>query len=310
MKIAITGGAGFIGSNLAHTLAECSQVSEVRIVDDLSTGSKDNLAPLAVHFLEGSVLDAALLDRAFHGIDAIVHLAALPSVPRSVNDPVASHHANATGTLSVLEAARRAGGVQVIAASSSSVYGANPRLPKHEGLLPAPMSPYAASKLAGEAYLSAYHHSYGLPVLPFRFFNVYGPRQPAGHAYAAVVPAWISAATTGRPLVVHGDGGQTRDFTYVATVCRILARAALRTVADPEPVNLAYGTRTSLLDLIAELELATGTTLHPQHTAARPGDVRHSQADNTRLRTLFPEVEPTTLREGLEQTVRWFRGRA
>ncbi|MFJ1934557.1 NAD-dependent epimerase/dehydratase family protein [Kitasatospora sp. NPDC088160] len=310
MKIAITGGAGFIGSNLAHTLAECSQVSEVRIVDDLSTGSKDNLAPLAVHFLEGSVLDAALLDRAFHGIDAIVHLAALPSVPRSVNDPVASHHANATGTLSVLEAARRAGGVQVIAASSSSVYGANPRLPKHEGLLPAPMSPYAASKLAGEAYLSAYHHSYGLPVLPFRFFNVYGPRQPAGHAYAAVVPAWISAATTGRPLVVHGDGGQTRDFTYVATVCRILARAALRTVADPEPVNLAYGTRTSLLDLIAELELATGTTLHPQHTAARPGDVRHSQADNTRLRTLFPEVEPTTLREGLEQTVGWFRGRA
>ncbi|MEV7939128.1 MULTISPECIES: NAD-dependent epimerase/dehydratase family protein [unclassified Kitasatospora] len=310
MKIAITGGAGFIGSNLAHTLAECSQVSEVRIVDDLSTGSKDNLAPLAVHFLEGSVLDAALLDRAFHGIDAIVHLAALPSVPRSVNDPVASHHANATGTLSVLEAARRAGGVQVIAASSSSVYGANPRLPKHEGLLPAPMSPYAASKLAGEAYLSAYHHSYGLPVLPFRFFNVYGPRQPAGHAYAAVVPAWISAATTGRPLVVHGDGGQTRDFTYVATVCRILARAALRTVADPEPVNLAYGTRTSLLDLIAELELATGTTLHPQHTAARPGDVRHSQADNTRLRTLFPEVEPTALREGLEQTVRWFRSRA
>ncbi|MFJ3217523.1 NAD-dependent epimerase/dehydratase family protein [Kitasatospora sp. NPDC086801] len=310
MKIAITGGAGFIGSNLAHTLAECPQVSEVRIVDDLSTGSKDNLAPLAVHFLEGSVLDAALLDRAFHGIDAIVHLAALPSVPRSVNDPVASHHANATGTLSVLEAARRAGGVQVIAASSSSVYGANPRLPKHEGLLPAPMSPYAASKLAGEAYLSAYHHSYGLPVLPFRFFNVYGPRQPAGHAYAAVVPAWISAATTGRPLVVHGDGGQTRDFTYVATVCRILARAALRTVADPEPVNLAYGTRTSLLDLIAELELATGTTLHPQHTAARPGDVRHSQADNTRLRALFPEVEPTALREGLEQTVRWFRGRA
>ncbi|MBV6699966.1 NAD-dependent epimerase/dehydratase family protein [Kitasatospora aureofaciens] len=306
MKIAITGGAGFIGSNLAHTLAGLTEVSEIRVVDDLSTGSKDNLDPLAVHFLEGTVLDPALLDRAFRDVDTIVHLAALPSVPRSVNDPLASHHANATGTLSVLEAARRAGGVHVIAASSSSVYGANPHLPKHEDLRPAPKSPYAASKLAAESYLRAYSHCYGLPVLPFRFFNVYGPRQPAGHAYAAVVPAWVNAATTGRPLVVHGDGAQTRDFTYVGTVCQVLAQAALRRVADPEPVNLAYGTRTSLLGLIAELELATGTRLHPQHTAPRPGDVQHSQADNTRLRSLFPEGRPTPLREGLEQTVKWF----
>ncbi|MEU2135362.1 NAD-dependent epimerase/dehydratase family protein [Streptomyces sp. NPDC018352] len=259
--------------------------------------------------MEGSILDPALLDRAFRGIDAIVHLAALPSVPRSVNDPLASHHANATGTLHVLEAARRAGGMPVITASSSSVYGANPCLPKHEGLRPAPMSPYAASKLAAEAYLGAYHHSFGVPVLPFRFFNVYGPRQPAGHAYAAVIPAWIDAAVTGQPVVVHGDGRQTRDFTYVETVCRVLTQAALRRVSDPNPVNLAFGTRVSLLGLLTELESVTGAAVDRRHTAPRPGDVQHSQADTTRLRTLFPEVEPVPLREGLEQTVRWFRTR-
>ncbi|WP_326769778.1 NAD-dependent epimerase/dehydratase family protein [Streptomyces sp. NBC_01591] len=307
MKIVITGGAGFIGSNLAHALTRHSEVSEVRVVDDLSTGFKDNLAGLDVHFTEGSVLDGPLLDRAFQGMDSIVHLAALPSVPRSVENPLASHHANATGTLTVLEAARRAGAAQVIAASSSSVYGANPGIPKHEDLRPVPLSPYAVSKLASEAYLAAFHHCYDLPVLPFRFFNVYGPRQAAGHAYAAVVPAWISALTTGRPVVVHGDGRQSRDFTYVETVCRVLTRAALRKVVSAEPVNLAYGTRTSLGELIEELEAVLGTPLNPQYVSPRPGDVRHSHAENSRLLRLFPEVEPVPLREGLERTVEWFR---
>ncbi|WP_329179236.1 NAD-dependent epimerase/dehydratase family protein [Streptomyces sp. NBC_01477] len=307
MKIVITGGAGFIGGNLAHFLAQRPEVAEVRVVDDLSTGSKDNLAGLDADFTEGSVLDGALLDRVFAGADTIVHLAALPSVPRSVRDPLASHHANATGTLRVLEAARRAGGAQVIAASSSSVYGGNPRLPKHEGLRPLPLSPYAVSKLAAEAYLGAYHHCYGLPVLPFRFFNVYGPGQPAGHAYAAVVPAWISEVTAGRPVPVHGDGHQTRDFTYVGTVCRVLTRAALRRVVSAEPVNLAYGTRTSLLELAAELEAVLGTPVDLRHGPPRPGDVRHSHADNARLRSLFPEVEPVPLREGLRRTAEWLR---
>ncbi|MFJ1615186.1 MULTISPECIES: NAD-dependent epimerase/dehydratase family protein [unclassified Streptomyces] len=307
MKIAITGGAGFIGSNLAHALTRRSEVSEVRVVDDLSTGCKDNLAGLDVHFTEGSILDGPLLDRAFRGTDTIVHLAALPSVARSVENPLASHHANATGTLTVLEAARRAGAAQVIAASSSSVYGANPGMPKHEDLRPVPLSPYAVSKLASEAYLAAFHHCYDLPVLPFRFFNVYGPRQPAGHAYAAVVPAWINAVTNGRPVVVHGDGRQSRDFTYVETVCRVLAQAALRKVVSPDPVNLAYGTRTSLRELITELESVLGTPLNPQHVPPRPGDVRHSHAENSRLLRLFPEIEPVPLREGLERTVEWFR---
>ncbi|MEV5625456.1 NAD-dependent epimerase/dehydratase family protein [Streptomyces sp. NPDC052507] len=307
LKIVITGGAGFIGSNLAQVLTRRGEVSEVRVVDDLSTGFKDNLAGLDVHFTEGSVLDGPLLDRVFRGMDTIVHLAALPSVPRSVANPLASHHANATGTLTVLEAARRADSAQVIAASSSSVYGANPGIPKHEDLRPVPLSPYAVSKLASEAYLAAFHHCYGLPVLPFRFFNVYGPRQPAGHAYAAVVPAWISALTTGAPVVVHGDGRQSRDFTYVETVCRVLTQAALRKVVSCDPVNLAYGTRTSLGELVTELEAVLGTPLNPQYVPPRPGDVRHSHAENSRLLRLFPEIEPVPLREGLERTVEWFR---
>ncbi|MEU3062915.1 NAD-dependent epimerase/dehydratase family protein [Streptomyces subrutilus] len=310
MKIVITGGAGFIGSNLAHALAQRGEVSDIRVVDDLSTGCKENLVGAGVHLVEGSVLDGPLLDRAFRGADVIVHLAAVPSVSRSVADPLTSHHANATGTLMVLEAARRAGDVHVIAASSSSVYGANTHLPKHEELRPAPLSPYAVGKLAAESYLAAYHHCYELPVLPFRFFNVYGPRQPAGHDYAAVVPAWIHAVTTGQQVLVHGDGLQSRDFTYVETVCRVLAEAVLRRVVSADPVNLAYGTRTSLGELITELEAVLGTPIEPRHLPPRPGDVRHSHAENSRLRSLFPAVEPVPLREGLERTVEWFRAQA
>ncbi|MFI8090025.1 NAD-dependent epimerase/dehydratase family protein [Streptomyces sp. NPDC086080] len=307
MKIVITGGAGFIGSNLARTLTERREISQIRVIDNLSTGNKENIAGLDVRFFKGDIQDAALLKQAFHDADAVVHLAALPSVPRSVKDPLASHHANATGTLQVLEAARRAGNLQVIAASSSSVYGANPRLPKREDLSTAPMSPYAVTKLATEAYLGAYHYSFGLPVLPFRFFNVYGPGQRADHPYAAVIPKWISATLDGRFLTVHGDGTQTRDFTYVGTVCDVLTDALLRRVVEPWPVNLAFGTRTSLLDLIAEIEAATGFRAQREHTGDRVGDVPHSQADDARLRTLFPTSTPTPLRAGISATANWLR---
>ena len=238
---------------------------------------------------------------------AVVHLAARPSVPRSITDPVASHLANATGTVEVLEAARRAGNLHVIVASSSSVYGANPTLPKREDLATMPLSPYAASKLATESYALAYQHSFGLPALAFRFFNVFGPLQAAGHAYAAVVPAFVSAALEGRPLTVHGDGKQSRDFTYVDTVTEVIADAIARGVTSPSPVNLAFGTRTDLLTLIAELETILGTTVTVEHTETRAGDVKHSQADSTRLQELFPDVVPTALPDALRATVDWFR---
>jgi UDP-glucose 4-epimerase len=307
VKVVITGGAGFIGSNAGRELLHSGKVDEVVAVDDLSTGSRTNLDATGIRLLEGTILDPDALDEACQGAQAIVHLAALPSVPRSVIDPVASHHANATGTLEVLQAARRAGGLHVVVASSSSVYGANRDLPKHESMRTAPISPYAVSKQATEAYAMSFGHTYGLPVLAFRFFNVYGPLQAAGHAYAAVVPAFVDAALRGDPLTVHGDGEQTRDFTFVGTVARVLTDAVLRTVTDLEPVNLAFGSRTSLNALIEDLGEILGRRLPVDHVEPRAGDVRDSQADNARLLNHFPEMEPVPLRDGLTATVDWFR---
>jgi UDP-glucose 4-epimerase len=308
VRVVVTGGAGFIGANLCHMLDQEDFVDHVVALDDLSTGSRHNLAASpSVEFREGSILDPDELDRVMADTQAVVHLAARPSVPRSLADPMATHQVNATGTMMVLEAARRHGLPQVIVASSSSVYGANPALPKREDLVAMPVSPYAASKLATEAYTLSYGRSFGLPVLAFRFFNVFGPLQSAGHAYAAVVPAFVSSALAGEPLPVQGDGTQTRDFTFVGTVTSVLADAVRRRVIDPEPVNLAYGSRVSLLDLIAVLEGIMGRELPRNHLEPRAGDVRDSQADHTRLRMLFPEIRPTTLEEGLRATVAWFR---
>jgi UDP-glucose 4-epimerase len=307
MKVVVTGGAGFIGANLCARLARESDVAEVVAFDDLSTGSRTNLEGIEAALVEGDILDAAALDRAFGEASAVVHLAARPSVPRSLADPMRSHLVNATGTMEVLEAARRAGNLHVVVASSSSVYGANPTLPKTESATTLPLSPYAASKLATEAYALSYQYSFGLPALAFRFFNVFGPLQPAGHAYAAVVPAFVSAALEGRPLPVHGDGRQSRDFTYVGTVVEVLTDAVIRGVTCTEPVNLAFGTRTDLLDVIALLTDIIGRPLDVHHDEARAGDVRHSQADSSRLHELFPDVTAVPLRDGLAETVEWFR---
>ena len=307
MKVVITGGAGFIGSNLGRELLASPDVDEVVALDDLSTGNPTNLAGTDIRLLEGTILDPTKLDEACADANAIVHLAALPSVPRSVINPVASHHANATGTLEVLQAARRAGGIHVVVASSSSVYGANRELPKQESMRTAPISPYAVSKQATEAYAMSFGHTYGLPVLAFRFFNVYGPLQPAGHAYAAVVPAFLDAALRRVPLTIHGDGGQTRDFTYVGTVTRVIAEAVVRRVTDLEPINLAFGSRTSLNGVVDELADILDERPAVEHVEPRAGDVRDSQADNARLRSHFPDIQPVSLRDGLRQTVEWFQ---
>lgn len=307
MNVVVTGGAGFIGANLVRELAGRPGVRHVCVIDDLSTGFAENLADTDVELIEASILDRSALDKAVSGADSVVHLAAIPSVPRSIIDPVASHHANASGTLEVLEAARRHDVPHVVSASSSSVYGNQLTLPKHEGMRAEPISPYAVSKLATESYTLAYGSSYGLGTLSFRFFNVYGPLQAANHAYAAVVPAFVSAALRGEPLRVFGDGEQTRDFTFVGTVCRVLADAAIGHVVSAEPVNLAFGTRTSLNDLITLLSNLLGSEVSTEYLDPRPGDVKDSQAANDRLRALFADVEATPLEGGLQATIDWFR---
>ena len=310
MKVLVTGGAGFIGANLCRALADAGDVRHVVALDDLSTGTRANLTGAGgVELIEGSILDASLLDAVLVDVDAVVHLAARPSVPRSLEDPWATHEANASGTMAVLEAARRrppARRPHIIVASSSSVYGMNPALPKREDMVPRPASPYAASKLAAEAYALAYGNCFGLPVLVFRFFNVFGPLQAADHAYAAVVPAFVSRALRGEPLTIYGDGTQTRDFTFVGSVVAVLAEGLRRRLTHDTPVNLAFGSRVSLLELVAALEAVLGRSLALRHSAPRPGDVAHSQADQELLRGLCPHVRPVDLLDGLRLTVDWF----
>ncbi|WP_322750728.1 MULTISPECIES: NAD-dependent epimerase/dehydratase family protein [unclassified Frankia] len=304
MRIVVTGGAGFIGANLCQTLLAL-KVPEIVVIDDFSTGTFENLEGLPVEIHDASILDRVAVDKAVTRADSIIHLAARPSVPRSLADPLASNEVNVSGTLKILEAARRAG-AHVVVASSSSVYGGNRRLPKREDMLPRPLSPYAVSKLAAESYALSYATCFDLPVLAVRFFNVFGPMQSAGHAYAAVIPRFVEAAVNGHKIQVHGDGQQTRDFTYVRSVTEILADAALRRIVHNGPVNLAFGTRTSLLTVISLLERIIGCRLDVEHVASRPGDVRDSQADTKILRTLFPAAALYGLEPALAATVQWY----
>ena len=304
MRVLVTGGAGFIGANLSRRLIDDGH--EVVVLDDLSTGRTGNLEGADLDLVEGSVTDAHTVGRLVGGADRIVHLAARASVPRSIAEPLAAHEVNVTGTVHVLEAAR-ARSVPVVVASSSSVYGDTAVSPKHEDLPVAPRSPYAASKLAAEGYTLAYGVAYALPVMALRFFNVYGPLQAADHPYAAVVPRFVDAALAGRALEVHGDGSQSRDFTFVGDVVEVLARAVAEAMTAPGPINLAFGTRTDLLDLVSRIERVVGVPIAVEHTDSRPGDVAHSTAAGERLRAAFPDIIPVDLDDGLAATVAWFR---
>ncbi len=304
--VLVTGGAGFIGANLCRHLLNAGY-QDITVLDNFSTGSSANLAGVPVEIVNGSILDPDAVAHATPAGGVVVHLAALGSVPRSVADPLTSHEVNTTGTLRVLEAARTAGVEQVILASSSSVYGDLDAPAKHEGLPTRPQSPYGASKLAAESYALAYQRTYGLGVLAFRFFNVFGPFQAAGHAYAAVIPSFLERALAGLALVVHGDGKQSRDFTYVGTVCDTIVDAINRRVIADGPVNLAFGTQVPLLRIVSLLEEELGRTLPLEHIEPRVGDIRHSKADSSILHGLFQDIEPVPVEAGLHATVAWFR---
>jgi UDP-glucose 4-epimerase len=305
----VTGGAGFIGSHLVEALVRLGHT--VRVVDNLSTGQVANLAPVAddIHFIEGDLCDPRVSARAVDGIEIVFHLAALPSVPRSLKDPWGSHDANVNATVRLLEASRAAGVRRVVYSSSSSVYGDTPTLPKVETMEPLPRSPYAASKLCSEQYVLAYARGELVEGVALRYFNVFGPRQSPFSAYAAVIPLFLQAAATCKSVTVFGDGEQTRDFTYVANVVQANLRAATASaqLASGWPVNVGAGQRTSLnkvLDLVREV---TGSHIPAEYRPARAGDVRDSLASLERTSRLIGYNPTIDLREGLVRTWQWLR---
>jgi UDP-glucose 4-epimerase len=302
----VTGGAGFIGSHLTEALVRRGH--EVRVLDDLSTGSLDNLGAVrdGIDFIEGDVTDPECVRQWCRGVDWVFHQAALASVPRSVADPLATHRVCATGTLHVLVAARDAGVRRVVYAASSSAYGNSVRLPKEETDPTAPLSPYATAKLAGEHYCAAFSEVYGLETVRLRYFNVFGPRQSPDSPYAAVVPLFIRALTEGRRPRIHGDGEQSRDFTFVADVVQANLLAAEAPGVSGRVFNVACGRRTSLLELVRTLNRLLGTDVAPEHGPARPGDVRHSQADVRRACEALGYRPTTDVTEGLRRCLEWW----
>lgn len=304
-SVLVTGGAGFIGSNLVRRLC-AERATAVRVIDDLSSGDLDNLSDCDVDVIEGTILNVPLLHASMRDVDAVIHLAAIASVPLSVAEPRRIHEVNVSGTLNVLDEARQ-GGQHVIFASSSAVFGSNPKTPQEPRDWTRPTSPYGASKLAAESYMSAYATAYGLPTLVLRFFNVYGPGQRADHAYAAVIPRFIEAALTGAPVEIHGDGQQARDFFFVETLCDVLVDALNRRLTSDEPLHLAGGTTTTVLDIVRGLEQAFGRDLMHTHVPPRIGDVRLSQSTSRSLEQHFPTITPIDLHTGLARTIEWAR---
>jgi nucleoside-diphosphate-sugar epimerase len=302
----VTGGAGFIGSHLAEALVRRGE--RVRVVDNLVGGKRANLSHVpAVEFMEGDLADLAVAHEAVRGADFVLHQAAIPSVPRSVDDPITSNRANVTATLNVLLAARDARVKRLVYAGSSSAYGNAPTLPKHEAMPSNPLSPYALQKVVGEQYCLLFTRLYGLETVTTRYFNVFGPRQDPGSPYSGVISLFSTALLAGRRPTIYGDGEQTRDFTYIANVVDGVLRACAAPKVAGEVINVATGGRVSLNELLRVMNGIVGTRLEPIYAASRTGDVKDSQADITKARTLLGYRPAVDLEEGLRHTLDWFR---
>jgi len=303
----VTGGAGFIGSHLAEELARRGH--PVRVADSLITGNRANLDRVEdVELLEGDLADPAFARRATEGIDYVLHQAAIPSVPRSVKDPIASNRANVDATLNVLVAARDAGVKRLVFAGSSSAYGDTPELPKREDMPSDPLSPYALQKVVGEQYLQMFTRLYGFETVSIRYFNVFGPRQDPSSPYSGVISVFATALIENRSPTIYGDGEQTRDFTYVANVVDGALRACDAPGASGRVINVATGGRISLNQLFQTMRALVGATAEPIYAEARVGDVRHSQADITQARRLLGYEPTVSFEEGLRRTIAWYKG--
>jgi nucleoside-diphosphate-sugar epimerase len=310
MDYLITGGAGFIGSNVAEHLAR--QGNSVRVLDNFSSGKRENLSAFEdkIEIVESDlrVLDA--IKHAMDGVRYVLHLGAMPSVPRSVEDPHTTNQANITGTLNVLLAARDTGVKRIVFSSSSSVYGDTPTLPKREDMTPSPRSPYAVQKLTGEHYCHIFRHLYGLETVSLRYFNVFGPRQDPQSQYAAVIPRFITAILKNEPPTIYGDGKQTRDFSHVENVIDAnLAACVASREALGESFNIACGGRISLLELVDTINVIAGKKVEPKLGPPRPGDVRDSQADISKAKKLLGWTPRVDFRKGIEKAVAWYQQR-
>ncbi|MCA1663732.1 MAG: SDR family oxidoreductase, partial [Myxococcales bacterium] len=306
----ITGGAGFIGSNLAHALVHRGE--QVRILDNFATGREENIAELVekkkLELLRGSIADAEAVARAMRGIDYVLHQAAIPSVPRSIEDPLGGDDTNVHGTVTVLDGARKAGVKRVVFAASSSAYGEKaPGEPKVETMLPAPLSPYAAAKLAGEYYMQAFYHSYGLETVALRYFNIFGPRQDPKSQYAAVIPNFVTAALQGRAATIYGDGETSRDFCFVENAVEANLLACTAPGAAGEVFNVACGESTSLLQTVDIIARIVGKKIPPMHEAPRTGDIKYSLADISKAKKILGYTGRIKFAEGLERTIAWYK---